>query len=91
MRIEAAAGAADVTVRWRPFSVHTIMLEQNNSSATSNDMQQRYAAQTDVARQAGIFGSPTFMAGDEMFWGDDRLEEALDWCKHLPADTAPVA
>jgi 2-hydroxychromene-2-carboxylate isomerase len=25
----------------------------------------------------GIFGAPTFFVGDEMFWGDDRLEDAL--------------
>jgi 2-hydroxychromene-2-carboxylate isomerase len=28
----------------------------------------------------GIFGSPTFAVGEEIFWGDDRLEEALEWC-----------
>lgn len=26
-----------------------------------------------------IFGAPTFMVGDEMFWGNDRLERALAW------------
>ncbi len=33
--------------------------------------------QTGQARKLGIFGSPTFIAGDELFWGDDRLEQAL--------------
>ena len=36
--------------------------------------------QTDKAQSLGIFGSPSFIAGDELFWGDDRLEEAIDWC-----------
>ena len=27
----------------------------------------------------GIFGSPSFVADGEMFWGDDRLEEAMAW------------
>ncbi|MBM6579168.1 2-hydroxychromene-2-carboxylate isomerase [Microvirga sp. BT689] len=28
----------------------------------------------------GLFGAPTFFAEDgEMFWGNDRLEQALDW------------
>ena len=31
------------------------------------------------AEQRGIFGAPTFFVGDEMFWGNDRLEEALGW------------
>ena len=28
----------------------------------------------------GIFGAPTFFTEDgEMFWGNDRLEQALEW------------
>lgn len=27
----------------------------------------------------GIFGSPSFVVDGEMFWGDDRLEEAMAW------------
>ena len=34
-------------------------------------------ARTDAARSRGIFGAPTFFVGDEMFWGNDRLEDAL--------------
>ena len=44
----------------------------------------RYDAETDVARSMGIFGSPTFVVGGEIFWGDDRLEEALEWCVSDP-------
>lgn len=33
--------------------------------------------QTERARALGIFGGPTFFVGDEMFWGNDRLEDAL--------------
>jgi 2-hydroxychromene-2-carboxylate isomerase len=38
-------------------------------------------AETDAARALGIFGSPTFSVGNELFWGDDRLDDAIDWCK----------
>jgi 2-hydroxychromene-2-carboxylate isomerase len=31
---------------------------------------------TDAAHARGVFGVPTFAVGDELFWGDDRLEEA---------------
>jgi 2-hydroxychromene-2-carboxylate isomerase len=32
------------------------------------------------ARLRGIFGAPCFVAEDrELFWGNDRLERALDW------------
>ncbi len=26
-----------------------------------------------------IFGAPTFMTRGELFWGDDRLEDAISW------------
>jgi len=34
-------------------------------------------AQTDEAIARGIFGAPSFTVGDELFWGNDRLEEAI--------------
>jgi 2-hydroxychromene-2-carboxylate isomerase len=32
--------------------------------------------QTDAAGARGVFGVPTVAVGEELFWGDDRLEEA---------------
>ncbi|MCE4536235.1 2-hydroxychromene-2-carboxylate isomerase [Pelomonas sp. P7] len=34
---------------------------------------------TEQAQGRGIFGAPTFFVGAEMFWGDDRLDDALAW------------
>jgi 2-hydroxychromene-2-carboxylate isomerase len=31
---------------------------------------------TDVAHEAGVFGVPTVVVEEEVFWGDDRLEDA---------------
>ena len=46
-----------------------------------------YFAATDEARDLGVFGSPTFVVGREVFWGDDRLEDAVDWHRrHVPAN-----
>jgi 2-hydroxychromene-2-carboxylate isomerase len=37
-------------------------------------------AATEDARALGVFGAPTFVTADkELFWGNDRLEAALDW------------
>lgn len=36
-------------------------------------------AATEHAARLHIFGAPTFLVGDEMFWGNDRLERALAW------------
>jgi 2-hydroxychromene-2-carboxylate isomerase len=49
--------------------------------ADSPEIRNKLAEETDVARALGIFGSPTFVCGTEIFWGDDRLEDAIDWCK----------
>jgi 2-hydroxychromene-2-carboxylate isomerase len=37
----------------------------------------RLREQTEEARGKGIFGAPTFFIGTEMFWGNDRLDDAL--------------
>lgn len=37
--------------------------------------------QTEVASSKGIFGAPTFFVGEEMFWGNDRLDDALADCR----------
>ena len=47
--------------------------------ANSPKTAERYAQETEAARGFGIFGSPSFVADGEMFWGDDRLEEAIAW------------
>jgi 2-hydroxychromene-2-carboxylate isomerase len=37
-------------------------------------------AETEAAQRAKIFGAPAFVAEDgELFWGNDRLEAALEW------------
>lgn len=36
-------------------------------------------ANVEEARARGLFGAPSFFVGEELFWGDDRLEDALDW------------
>jgi 2-hydroxychromene-2-carboxylate isomerase len=36
---------------------------------------------TEEAIARHIFGAPTFMIGDEMFWGNDRLEQAIAWAR----------
>jgi 2-hydroxychromene-2-carboxylate isomerase len=35
---------------------------------------------TDQAVRQGIFGAPSFVVGNELFWGNDRLESAIAWC-----------
>lgn len=52
--------------------------------ADSPEIRDRFEAETERAKSLGIFGSPTFRCGDEIFWGDDRLEDAVEWAKAHP-------
>ncbi len=49
--------------------------------AGTDDVKEALRAQTEKAQALGIFGAPSFLAGDELFWGDDRLEAAIAWLK----------
>jgi len=49
------------------------------SRAEKGDIGDAYEAATAEARELGIFGSPTFVVGNELFWGDDRLDDAMAW------------
>jgi 2-hydroxychromene-2-carboxylate isomerase len=47
-------------------------------AALGDANRQRMREATQAARERGIFGAPTFFVGDDMFWGNDRLEDALE-------------
>jgi 2-hydroxychromene-2-carboxylate isomerase len=51
-------------------------------AAQSDDNKLCLRAETEQAARLGVFGAPTFtIAGGELFWGNDRLEQALRWAK----------
>lgn len=47
--------------------------------ATTDENKGKLKAQTEEAISRGIFGAPSFTVGDELFWGNDRLEQAVAW------------
>ena len=49
--------------------------------AQSDEIKAMLRAQTDEAQRLGVFGAPSFIANNELFWGNDRLEHALAWAK----------
>jgi 2-hydroxychromene-2-carboxylate isomerase len=50
--------------------------------ATTPDNKARLAAQVDTAMARGVFGAPSFFtASGELFWGNDRLEQAIAWAR----------
>ena len=52
------------------------------AQARSAQVERRYQQATLEAKSLGIFGSPTFVVNGEMFWGDDRLDDAIAWLRH---------
>ena len=51
------------------------------SEAKSKEIITKYDSNTNLAREKKIFGSPSFFTNNEIFWGDDRLEDAITWSK----------
>ena len=51
------------------------------SQANSDELEKIYLENTESARKNKIFGSPSFIVGNEIFWGDDRMEDAITWSK----------
>jgi 2-hydroxychromene-2-carboxylate isomerase len=49
--------------------------------AASPEVTERLKLETAAARRLGIFGAPTFASHDEIFWGDDRLEQAIEYAR----------
>ncbi len=61
------------------------------AKAASDGIKRTLKAQTEEAIARHIFGAPTFMVGEELFWGDDHLEQAIDWAlERHPAQMVQV-
>ncbi|MDF2116522.1 2-hydroxychromene-2-carboxylate isomerase [Roseiarcaceae bacterium H3SJ34-1] len=52
---------------------HFIDFAKSDASAA------RYAQSTGAAHERGVFGVPTMAVGDEMWWGNDRLDFMTEW------------
>jgi len=56
------------------------------AQAHSPEIKEALRRQTDRAGEIGLFGAPSFVTPDgELFWGNDRLEDALAWVVARPA------
>jgi 2-hydroxychromene-2-carboxylate isomerase len=53
------------------------------AEALSGPGKTRLREHTARAQAQGIFGAPTFFVGAEMFWGNDRLDDALECAHHF--------
>jgi 2-hydroxychromene-2-carboxylate isomerase len=50
--------------------------------AGSDEIKARLRATTEEAQKIGVFGAPSFVTADgELFWGQDRMADAIAWAK----------
>jgi 2-hydroxychromene-2-carboxylate isomerase len=49
------------------------------AAAQAPGHKERLRRQTEQAIALGIFGAPSFVSRGELFWGNDRLDDALAW------------
>ena len=59
-----------------------IALALATTDLSTSKIDELYKKQTSVAAKKGIFGSPSFIVDNEVFWGDDRLEDAIGWLRN---------
>jgi 2-hydroxychromene-2-carboxylate isomerase len=49
------------------------------ATARSDDIGVALQSANDEARRLNVFGVPSFVTRGEVFWGDDRLDDAIQW------------
>jgi len=59
--------------------------QEVGAMASDPDIKAALKANTDAAVERGVFGAPTTFVGDEMFFGQDRLEMIRDEIRRQPA------
>jgi 2-hydroxychromene-2-carboxylate isomerase len=56
--------------------------EEIIEQALSEPIERWYQQATQYAKSLGVFGSSTFVVNGEVFWSDDRLDDAMSWLRH---------
>ena len=80
----AAFGAGKAIAERTVLADILVSLGQNASAilekAGQDAVKMKLKSESEEARRLGLFGAPSFVTEDgELFWGNDRLIDALDW------------
>ena len=76
---DAFQGGANLAIPGRVIEAATqVGLDRAAAERAMQDPQVKATLRsaTDAAYELGVFGVPTIAIGEELFWGDDRLEDA---------------
>ena len=83
-RVYSANFADDADIS-SPFVIGKILADMGQvpapmlQAAQAQETKDAFRAQAERAVQLGIIGAPSFVVDGEVFWGGDRLAQALDW------------
>ena len=68
-----------------PFVIGKVLADMGQTPAPimqvaqAQESKDAFRAQSERAIALGIFGAPSYVVDGEVFWGGDRLAQALDW------------
>lgn len=72
---------ADATILREVVAAQGLDADALLNRALSDDNKRGLMKDVDEAIALGIFGAPSMQVGDELFWGNDRLELAIAWAQ----------
>ena len=52
-------------------------------NANKESIETTYLTNTKKAMEMGVFGAPSFSVNNDIFWGDDRLEDAITFLRKI--------
>ncbi len=68
----------DLPIEWAEL-VHDLRLPDAERRIAEPDVKEALRRNTDEAIARGVFGVPTLVIGDELFWGADATQMAADY------------
>ena len=64
-------------------SINNIDFQSFKEKSSSNKVLNEYKQNTQLAYEFGVFGVPSFSVNENLFWGDDRLNDIVHLKKEL--------
>ena len=64
-------------------SINNIDFQSFKEKSSSNKVLNKYKQNTQLAYEFGVFGVPSFSVNENLFWGDDRLNDIVHLKKKL--------
>ena len=80
--LEEIPAGSDENIKLK-FSINNIDFQSFKEKSSSNKILNEYKQNTQLAYEFGVFGVPSFSVNENLFWGDDRLNDIVHLKKEL--------